>query len=376
MNTLQPKHLFVQEHALEAQKDLIASWGSRALIVTGKSSAVKSGALAELLAVLADADIEPIIFDRIGPNPTLFSVRDAAAFGLAKGADCVFGVGGGSAMDAAKVVAVLLANPALCDEDLFGAKWQNHSLPPLGLVGTTAGTGSEVTQYSVLTQPNGQKRSVSHADLFATAAFCDWRYTQSMGYDQTLCTALDALSHAMEGYFANHDAADIESDTIKATDRLMHWLTRLQESASIYQTPAFRREVYLASLQAGRVIAHNRTCFAHLAGYALTEQANVPHGMACAVFLPLFLEHAAPCFPQRVAALEAAGISLEKLTQTLWQSIGSYFADHPLDLDTLDLESQLPRYENASGLNNAPNPPTGEALLEGMIQTLELLATE
>ena len=171
----------------------------------------------------------------------------------------VVGIGGGSALDAAKAAAVFAANPGLDEEGFYRKAWENSPLPLL-LVGTTAGTGSEVTKVSVLTDSRGRKHSIHDDRLFAAASFGDPKYTAALPRAITLSTGIDVLCHCAESWF-NRNADELS-----------------------------RAALYDASLLGGLAICETGTCFPHNVGYYLTETRKVPHGFASACFLPALLD--------------------------------------------------------------------------------------
>ncbi|MBQ5969666.1 MAG: iron-containing alcohol dehydrogenase [Clostridia bacterium] len=279
----------------------VAAIGKRCLIVTGGSSAKKSGALADVTAMLNSVGVTYDVFSDVGPNPLLSACHRAGALARDFGADFLFGIGGGSALDAAKAAAVYAANPDFAPRDIY-TKQRKPALP-LVLVGTTAGTGSEVGRVSVLTDDaTGRKKSVSGDDLYPVFTLADPTYTHSMPRGITVSTALDALSHAMEGYFTPK-CGDIPSlFAEKAVALLWAELVRLSETGGLPDDDA-REKLYYGSLYAGITLAYCGTAFPHPLGYVLTENFGTPHGMACAAFLPAFLRRAMQHRPDRAARL-------------------------------------------------------------------------
>ena len=174
---------------------LFAPFGARALIVTGRSSA-KNGALDDVAAVLRRNGQAFAVYDRVEANPSVATVRECAALARSFGADFIVAAGGGSPMDAAKAVALCARQEV---GDIFTHPIGGDVLPMIHIP-TTAGTGSEVTQYSVLTDDAAQtKRSIAAPQLFPRLAFLDGKYMATLPQSVTVNTALDALSHAVEG---------------------------------------------------------------------------------------------------------------------------------------------------------------------------------
>lgn len=268
---------------------LLSAFGKKCIIITGGSSAKKSGALDDILFALDKESIGSIIYDGIGPNPRLDHCFEAAEKAAGFGADFVIGIGGGSPLDAAKAVAVYASNPDFGLYDIYSTEKRNEALP-IVLIGTTAGTGSEVGKVSVLTDPaTGRKKSISPTDCFPRLTFADPTYTHSMPYDITVSTALDALAHAMEGYMAVK-CSDIPTlFGEKAIDLIWQGLVYLHSSKK-NPDERMRESLYYGSLYAGITLAYCGTAFPHPLGYILTENYGIPHGKACTAFMEEFID--------------------------------------------------------------------------------------
>ncbi|MDQ1258047.1 MAG: hypothetical protein QG656_2656, partial [Candidatus Hydrogenedentes bacterium] len=172
-----------------------AGWGERPLLVTGRNSARLSGALGRVLAQFPDA----AVFDAVEENPSTETCEAGAEVCRQAGCDWVIGVGGGSPMDAAKAIAVLARNPVPCEQYFGRDQFTNGNLP-IAAIPTTAGTGSEVTPYAVITHRRDlSKKTVAGASLFPRLALLDPELSVSMPRSVTVHSGMDALSQAMEG---------------------------------------------------------------------------------------------------------------------------------------------------------------------------------
>ena len=282
-----PTKLIHGRGAMELARDDIAALGGRALIVTGRSSARRSGALADATAVLDQLGIRYEIFDQIGANPLLSACESAGRLARETGADFLFAIGGGSVLDASKAAAIYAANKEVAGEAIYDLAFSRPALP-IAAVGITAGTGSEVTPYAVLTvDRTHQKRSITHRDCYPAVAIADASYTMSMDYDGTVSTALDALSHAIEGWFSPRANAISDPMAREAIPLLWQGLCELSGMEKDAAIPyALREKLHAGSLLAGLVLNHCSTGFPHPLGYPLTEHFDIPHGKACAAFLP------------------------------------------------------------------------------------------
>ena len=280
------------KNAVKNNAHLLSALGKRCIIVTGGKSAVLSGALSDVKEALTENNIEFTVYDKIGPNPRLDHCHEAGKLAREFGADFIFGIGGGSPLDAAKAVAVYATNPEFSLTDIYSVTNRKKALP-IALVGTTAGTGSEVGRVSVLTNPEtGRKGSIAPDDCYPTLSFADSTYTETVPYDTTVSTALDALAHAIEGYMSIK-CSDIPTlFGEKAIELIWEGLTYLYNEKALPDS-ALREKLYYGSLYAGVTLAYCGTAFPHPLGYILTENYNVPHGKACTVYMEDFIRRSA-----------------------------------------------------------------------------------
>ncbi len=288
-----PVKVFFGKDCMKTESGIFDRMGKSCLIVTGAHSGRKSGALDDLENIFHEKNIKYHIFDEITPNPPASDCIRGAAFARSIDADFIVGVGGGSALDAAKAVAICAANPGYDVEGLYKRQIPSKKLP-LILVGTTCGTGSEVTGVSVLTDETGHKRSISGEDCYGDVAFCDSSYIYSLSRESVVSTSLDALAHLTESWFspfADGYIRAIGKEAISLMDEALSYLydTR-EEGASVSE--AVIDKLYTASIYAGLMLNRCGAGFPHTMGYALTEKFGVPHGKACTFFYGEYLKRA------------------------------------------------------------------------------------
>lgn len=321
LNSFMPVKLVTGAGCVRSSAKDLAKLGSTCLIVTGKQSAKVSGALQDVTDTLELNGQSWLLFDEIGQNPKLTDCMAAARKAIAAGADFIVGIGGGSALDAAKCIAVLSANPGLTQAQLYAFDWANAPLRTVA-VGTTAGTGSEVTKVSVITTPDGRKKSFHHETIFPALALGDPNYTMSLPPMVTRATAVDVLAHCAESFFsrsANHISRCYAVEGIRL---LLSVFPVMAETGCLGLDYDTREKLYCASIYGGLAINVTGTCFPHTMGYLLTEAFGIPHGTACAVFQKDFYEYNKAVVPGLAAEyLERIGCSeeeyfrlLEKLT--------------------------------------------------------------
>ena len=277
---------------------LLTKYGKKCLIVTGGSSAKKSGALDDVIKALEKEGTAYEIYDKITENPRIDHCHEAGCIAREYGADFIIGIGGGSPLDAAKAVAVYAANPAFSPEDIYTPEKREKALP-IVVIGTTAGTGSEVGRVSVLTNPTtGRKKSIAPDDCHPSLTLADPKYTCSMPYSVTVSTALDALSHVLEGYMSVKcgDMPTLFGE--KAIALIWEGLSFLHKEKTV-PDGELREKLYYGSLYAGLTLAYCGTAFPHPMGYILTENYGIPHGKACTAFMGEFIDKAAEFTPER-----------------------------------------------------------------------------
>ena len=323
-----PAHVVSGTDAVAKNAALLKAFGRRCLLVTGGNSAHASGALEDTINALDAQGIGYAVFDGIGPNPLISACHKAGEAARDCGAEFLIGIGGGSPLDATKAVAIYAANADLTAEAIYKREYEHPPLPVV-LIGTTAGTGSEVTSVAVLTDDaSGRKKSILGPDCYARLVFADPAYTHSVPYDTTVSTALDALSHAAESWFMDRCVGITELFAAKGLPMLWEALGVLESSRTL-PTSAVREQLYYGSLYAGLVINVCGTAFPHPLGYVLTEDFGVPHGKACAAFLPAYFERARRHTPERFAQFLAL---LNTDDQTLLDRVRALTALPPIGM--------------------------------------------
>ncbi len=260
--------------------------GSHALLVTGKHSAVASGAQKDVTDVLDSLGIPYDVFSQVEENPSLDTVEKGAYFGLEKGADFIIGIGGGSPLDASKAISLLMGTKESTGKDLF-----NKDIPMKGLfliaIPTTCGTGSEVTPYAILSLHEQKTKKGMSQRLFPNLAFLDATYLESAPPSLIQYTAVDTLGHLLESYINPH-ASYYSNMCVEYGMGL--WAKKKEHLL----TGDFTKEDYehflTASSMAGMAISHTGTSLPHAMSYYLTYEKGVPHGKAVGTFLASYVK--------------------------------------------------------------------------------------
>lgn len=341
---------------VEKHSGLLPTLGKKCLIVTGSSGAAKSGALGDITKALDIHGIKWEVFSEIGANPLLSSCKRAGYKAKAMGADFLVGIGGGSAIDGVKAAALYAANN-ISEKEIYALPEDCAALPVV-LIGTTAGSGSEVTNASVLTDDaTGVKKSVSRSSIYAAISFCDPRYTHSLSSYQTLSTALDAFSHSVESYLsidADHLSSLFALDAVKG----IYPVLKAHSTEMAGLSTGERDALFSGSILAGLAINRTGTCFPHPLGYVVTEYTGIPHGLATAAFLPAFMKRAARLSPEKLPALEAAlGESIDSAAAFISCVTAPALQAR---ISEKDVDAQAKRLEKQKNYDRTPGGYTGE----------------
>ncbi len=294
-----PVQLVFGAGALNSLRDHAAPWGKKPFIITGRRSARSSGALGRVLEHFDDA----AVWEGVEENPDTDTCDRAARDCRSEQCDLVIPLGGGSPMDTAKAVAGLALNDGPCVDYLGRDTFTNGALPIVAIP-TTAGSGSEVTPFSVLVNAGKQeKRTIGGRNLFAKTAILDPELTLSLPRHVTINTGLDALSQAMEGMVSKKATAKGDILALETCRMVRKWLP---EAADNPDNTEARAHMLFAATLSGCVIAQSGTTLVHGMGYPFTLEYGVAHGLANALLLPPLFAHNAEYAPERVAAIAEA----------------------------------------------------------------------
>ena len=254
--------------------------GPRVLLVTDPG--IRAAGLAERAVASFAPSSVVTVEDGVGPDPSLAMVRNAVSRALEIGATGIVGLGGGSSLDVAKVVALLAGS----GEDVDGAWGVGNARGPrlpLALVPTTAGTGSEVTPVSIVTVGETEKRGISSPLLLPDVAVLDPELTHGLPPEVTAATGIDAMVHAIEAYASRNANNNPVSRTLAV--EALRLLARHVEDAVEGRREA-RAPMLLGSMLAGQAFANSPVAAVHALAYPLGGIFKVPHGLSNAVLLP------------------------------------------------------------------------------------------
>ena len=286
MRFYMPTKVYSEVDCVDKHSKEIAALGTKALIVTGRNSSRINGSLDDVIAALNKENVPYVLFDQIEENPSIETVMKATAVGLENAVDFVIGLGGGSPMDASKAIAMMIANPDLDESVLYKSVELKHL--PVVAIPTTAGTGSEVTPWAILTVHSERtKKSMSH-QVFPALALMDCKYLKAMSRNILVSTAVDTLAHLTESYLVKK--ADGYS-RIFSEKGLTLWGKFKDALLNDTMSDEDYELMFEACTMGGIAIAHTGTGFPHALSYMMTYETGAAHGVACGYTLGGFVKY-------------------------------------------------------------------------------------
>lgn len=281
----------VSFHGAGAIKEIPAlakNRGFKKVFICSDPDLVKFGVTKKVTDLLDEASIPYSLYSDIKPNPTIQNVQDGVAAFKAAGADSIITIGGGSSMDTAKAIGIIITNPEFEDvRSLEGvAPTKNHAVPTIA-VPTTAGTAAEVTINYVITDLEKERKfvCVDEHDI-PEVAIVDPDMMSTMPKGLTAATGMDALTHAIEGY-TTKAAWEIPDMFHLEAIRLISENLR----DAVENTPEGRKGMALAQYIAGMGFSNVGLGIAHSIAHTLGAHYDTPHGVACAMMLPIVMEY-------------------------------------------------------------------------------------
>ena len=267
----------------------------KVMVVTDKDL-MKFKVATKITDVLDDAGIAYEVYDHIKPNPTITNVKEGVDFCKKCGADVIVAVGGGSAIDTSKGIAIIMTNPEFADvRSLEGASPTKHKAMPIIAVSTTSGTGAEVTINYVVTDEEKHRKFVcADPHDIPVIAIIDPDMVMSMPKGLCAATGMDALVHATEGYITKGAWEMTDMMHIKAIELIGKWLRK-----SVDGDQTAREKMALAQYIAGMGFSNVGLGIVHSMAHPLSAVYDIPHGKACAMLFCAVLKFNAPATGER-----------------------------------------------------------------------------
>ena len=291
-----------------------APYGKKALIVTGRSSAKKSGLYDRVVAKLDAAHIDHVLFDQVDANPLTTTALDGAALAKSESCDMVIAIGGGSIMDCAKGIAFMAVNEGDINDYIFNRKTSDNALP-LVVIPTTCGTGSEGNGFGVLTNPEtGDKKSLRCNAIVPKVSIVDPGVMGTMPPHVLASVGFDALCHNIEAYTSKTAQPFTDALSYYAVTLLAQYLVPLYkhvkavangkpEVLSEKQLTKAWEAVTLASTIGGMVINTAGVTLAHGMEHPASGLKDITHGVGLAIIEPVAVEYTWSANPDKFDAL-------------------------------------------------------------------------
>ncbi len=354
-NFRMPTEIISGNDTVKNNKDIF-NLGKKCLIVSGRNSAKTCGALDDVTEVLASFGIEYEVFNKVTENPLMSTCYEGGRTAESFGAELIVAIGGGSPIDAAKAIAAYGANPEIAIGDIFTAKIKK-SLPIIAIP-TTAGTGSEVNPFSVLTiDERNVKKTFKDPISYPKYALLDPKYTETLNFGYTVSTALDAFCHCVESYLSPKSTEISRIFAILGGQKTYKALSALEEigknGGTLELMKPLRYELLTGACAGGVAINTTGTGFNHPLGYNLTLERGIPHGRACGAFMEEYFAYNSKTELGKELIAEfcekACGAASEKVAADIvkWSAV-----------DEKLTEAEIVHYiDNVSGAGNYANSP-------------------
>lgn len=282
-----PGKTIIGENALIESMNIIKGLGKKALIVCGKVM-MKNGTVEYLTSLLKKNEIKYKIYNKIVGEPTDKMIQDGVKIYRDNECDFCIAIGGGSSLDSAKAIGAM----TVLDGDIsdYIGKDIKGDFPPLVLIPTTAGTGSEATKFTIITDTkNDIKMLLKGEDLLPDLAIIDYRFSLTLPKDITAETALDALTHAIESFTSRKGNTLTDMYALRAIHRIFEYLPIAYKDGSDKKA---RQELAIAAFEAGVCINNASVTLVHGMSRPLGAIFHIPHGLSNAILLKECLVYA------------------------------------------------------------------------------------
>ena len=292
--------------AVKQLPELIKGYGMKNVLVVYDQGVKAAGISEKVMEQVEASGADTIVFDKVIPNPTNEIVEEGAAVAKATKVDGFVAVGGGSSIDLAKAINVLMTNPGTIGE-YGGMNLVKNDCLPLIAIPTTAGTSSEITNVSALIDTEKViKYVVIDNKIVASDVICDPEFTRTMPAGVTAATGMDAITHAVESYISNMATPLTEYNALKGLEILHKNLPIVVKDGSDMDA---REQMMLGCIITGFSFSNANLGLVHAIAHTLSAHFGLAHGMANATVLPYVMEYNADSCPQKMVAL-AKAISL------------------------------------------------------------------
>lgn len=315
--------------------------GFKKAFVCSDPDLIKFGVTKKVTDVLDDTSIAYDIYSEIKPNPTIQNVQTGVEAFKASGADCIIAIGGGSSMDTAKAIGIIITNPDFADvKSLEGVAPTTNKCVPIIAVPTTAGTAAEVTINYVITDvENNRKMVCVDPKDIPVVAIVDPDMMASMPKGLTAATGMDALTHAIEGYITAGAWELSDMFHLKAIEIIARSLR-----GAVENTDEGREGMALGQYVAGMGFSNVGLGIVHSMAHPLGAVYDTPHGVANAIILPTVMEYNAPATGEKYRDIAKAmgvegteNMSLEEARKAAVDAVRQLSKDVGIPADLKDI---------------------------------------
>lgn len=280
-----PDKIYMGDNIVATVENVFNLYGKHALIVTGPNIA-RSTMIASLERTLDNDRVKYNVITNIEGEPTTKMIEAGVEAYKEHGCDFIIGLGGGSPLDSAKAIAAMAVLEGSIAE-YKGVRIDDVELPPLICIPTTAGSGSEVTKYTIITdEKTGAKMLLTGDSMLPKVAMLDYTFSNGCPKTVTVSAGLDALTHAIEAFISVNAQPLSDALALSAIKRIMRYLPQVYRDGSNFNA---RREMSIAALQAGICINNSSVTLIHGMSRPIGARFDVPHGMANAMLLNVCL---------------------------------------------------------------------------------------
>ncbi|MFA4046417.1 lactaldehyde reductase [Prevotella sp. PCHR] len=298
---------------------------NKALVVTDKGL-IKVGTVKLVTDIMDEAGFPYEIFSEVKPNPTVTNVKQGIEAFKASGADCLVAIGGGSAMDTAKGIGIVINNPEFSDiVSLEGVAPTKHKSVPIIALPTTAGTGAEVTiNYVIIDEERQAKMVCVDPNDIPAVAIVDPELTYSLPKGLTAATGMDALTHAIEGYITKGAWVMSDMYELQAIKMIAEYLPTAVEEPT---NPVGRENMALAQYIAAQAFSNVGLGLVHGMAHPMGSLHDIPHGVANALLLPTIMEFNMPeCIEKfgviaRTMGVDTTGMTAQEAAQAACDAV-------------------------------------------------------
>lgn len=285
----------------------LAYYGLKSIMVVYDQGVKAAGIADKVMERVEKAGIQAVVFDKVIPNPTNEVVEEAAAIAKEKAVEGFVAVGGGSSIDLAKAINILMTNPGKIGE-YGGIGMVKNECLPLIAIPTTAGTSSEITNVSALIDTEKVIKYVVIDDkLVASDVIADPEFTKTVPASVTAATGMDAITHAVESYISNMATPLTEYNSLKALDIFHKNLPKVVKDGSDMEA---REQMMLGCIIVGYAFSNANLGLVHGIAHTLSAHFGLAHGMANATVLPYVMAYNADSCPEKMVDM-AKAIGLE-----------------------------------------------------------------